>query len=194
LLYEVLPFKYQRDKNNKTKEVINVLKFFQLIRNKIRELRLGKGNAMTFTGKLSAKKIKYNGSVDNYGVISVQSVTTAAATYLVDSFQSSTGSPMDAFYWHACGTSSGAESTSDTALSAEVEARTSGSQEETSAMVFKSKATRTFSCGSAAIVEHGLLSLATGGTLWDRSIFEPINVSTGDSIEFTYELTVTPGG
>jgi hypothetical protein len=102
---------------------------------------------------------------------------------------------MDAFYWHACGTSSGAESTSDTALSAEVEDRTSGTQAEgVSPMVFKSVATRTFSCGSAAVVEHGLLSLATGGTLWDRSVFAAINVSTGDSIEFTYELTVTPGG
>lgn len=67
--------------------------------------------------------------------------------------------------------------------------------------------------GSAAIVEWGLLSASTTGTLWDRrwlntvnapSVTQiasatpltsaPINVVSGDSIVFTYKLTCTQGG
>jgi hypothetical protein len=67
--------------------------------------------------------------------------------------------------------------------------------------------------GSAAIVEWGLLSAASSGTLWDRrwlntanapSVSQaasatalsasPINVVNGDSIVFTYKLTCTQGG
>jgi hypothetical protein len=45
-----------------------------------------------------------------------------------------------------------------------------------------------------AITEHGLFSKATGTTLMDRDEFAAVNVVNGDSIEFTYELTLTSGG
>lgn len=155
---------------------------------------MGKGHALEMTGKLSAKKIPREGSITiDLGVISNNCVTEAGATYLVDSFQSSTGYPMDNFIWHEYGTSSGAEATGDTALTAAVGVRVSGSSTETSAMVWKSVATKT-STGTHEIKEHGLFSSSGGATLWDRSVFNVINVSSGDSIEFTYELTVTPGG
>ena len=46
---------------------------------------------------------------------------------------------------------------------------------------------------TAAIVEHGIFSQAAtgGGTLLDRSVFSAINVASGDSIQFTYDLTLT---
>jgi hypothetical protein len=56
--------------------------------------------------------------------------------------------------------------------------------------------------GSLAITEWGLFRLArTAGnsppasdTLWDRKVFSAINVSSGDSIQFTYTLTINSGG
>jgi hypothetical protein len=45
-----------------------------------------------------------------------------------------------------------------------------------------------------AITEWGLFSASTSGTLWDRRTFSAINVANGDSIQFTYTLTVPAGG
>ncbi|NIP93596.1 MAG: hypothetical protein GWO24_09115, partial [Akkermansiaceae bacterium] len=46
--------------------------------------------------------------------------------------------------------------------------------------------------GSAAITEHGLLSVITegSGVLWDRHTFSAINVANGDSIQWTYTATI----
>ena len=173
-----------------------MLKIFQKIKNKIKELKMGKGNTIEMTGKLYAKHIKAgdNTIIIDKGLVSVNSVTTAGCEYLVDSFQDSTTNPMSDFYWHRSGTSTGAESTGDTALGAEVGTASSGSQTETSSVIYKSVGTQTYSTGANAITEHGLFSSSGGATLWDRSLFGAINVSSGDSIEFTYELTVTAGG
>ena len=45
---------------------------------------------------------------------------------------------------------------------------------------------------TAAITAWGLLSQAAtgGGTLFDRQVFSAINVASGDSIQFTYDLTI----
>jgi len=166
---------------------------FQSIKNKLRELQMGKGNELSITGKLFAKKIPSGGVEIDLGLISNNSVTEAGATYLVDSFQSSTGYPMSDFKWHEYGTSTGAESTGSTALTTAVGTRVEGSSTETSAMVWKSVGTKT-ATGTHAITEHGIFSSSDSATLWDRSLFAVINVSSGDSIEFTYELTVTAGG
>jgi len=44
-----------------------------------------------------------------------------------------------------------------------------------------------------AITEHGLFNAATAGTLLDRTVFTVINVVSGDSIQFTYELECAAG-
>jgi hypothetical protein len=45
-----------------------------------------------------------------------------------------------------------------------------------------------------SIGEFGLFSAATAGTLWDRRLVAPtIGVNDGDSIQFTYTLTVNAG-
>lgn len=156
-----------------------------------------KDSVLKMTGKLSAKHIKAGdgGIVIDLGTISEKAVTTAGCEYLVDSFQDSTTYPMDKFYWHGCGTSTGAEGVGETALGAEVETRTTGSQTETSSVIYKTVSTHTFtSTGTTAITEHGLFSSSGGATLWDRSLFAVINVGSGDGIEWTYELTCTAGG
>ena len=172
---------------------INLFKIFKSARNKIREWLMGKGNAMEMTGKLFAKKTESGGLTIDFGMIANNSVTDAGAGYLVDSFQSSTGSPMDDFKWHEYGTGTGAEAVGDTTLGTAAGLRVSGSSTETSAMVWKTVATKT-STGTHAVTEHGIFSSSDSTTLWDRSLFAAINVTSGDSIEFTYELTVTPGG
>jgi hypothetical protein len=144
-------------------------------------------------GTLHARLFRSDGEIIDKGLIATEKVTNAGVNYMVDCFQS-TGSLLNVFKWHDSGTSSGAESTGDTALGSAIgDARTSGSQTEEASHQYKSVATHTYAT-SGAIVEHGLFSASGAGTLWDRSIFAEINVTTGDSIEFTYTLTCTAGG
>lgn len=146
-------------------------------------------NAMELWGFLSAKLLRSDGTCKDFGLISVQKITTAFRDYIVDSMQNSTSSPMDAFKYHGCGTGTGAEANTETALATEVGSRVSGTQiEGATANIYKSVATISFS-NTYAIVEHGLFSASSSGTMMDRSLFSAINVVSGDSIQFTYEAT-----
>jgi len=176
--------------------VIKLLKtFFEKIKGLLNKANMD--NQVIMTGALYAKKIPRDGrAVIDLGKIASKVVTTAGVNYLCDSFQSSTGYPMSDFYWHDCSIGTGAEAVGDTALSTGfVEARTTGTQAEgASANIYQTVSTHVFAATGAAITEHGLFSSSDGGTLWDRSLFAPINVSSGDSIQFTYELTIQAGG
>jgi hypothetical protein len=136
----------------------------------------------------------------DYGVVSRRLVTNNGVAFLVDAWQNIV--ELENMKYHGCGTSSTAESASDSALGAESttilnpdSTRATGTQSEASANQLVSAGTLTFD-GSGAIVEHGLLSQAAtgGGVLWDRSVFSAVNVSSGDSILFTYTATFTSGG
>ncbi len=132
----------------------------------------------------------------DYGVVGRRSVTNAGVTYMRDDFNNNAGSAdITNFKHHASGSSSTGENVTDTALGAETpESRTLGTQ-GTGAGTNTYVATGTITyAGARAIVEHGLFSGSTAGTLWDRTVFSVINVAASDSIQFTYTLTITAGG
>jgi hypothetical protein len=98
----------------------------------------------------------------------------------------------------------------DTALTtAAGTARVSGTQSNPSSNQYRSVGTIAFT-STLAISEWGLFSASSSGTLWDRRWFNSgqspqttataaltsnsIGVNNGDSISFTYTLTVTAGG
>jgi hypothetical protein len=143
-------------------------------------------------GRLYATKISPDGTRTDYGLVCTKMVTTAGVNYLVDGLQANT-TDVALFKFHASGTGVGAEATGNTALGTEVATRTSGSQTEgASANIYRTVGTISYS-GTFAITEHGILSASSGGTLLDRSVFAAINVISGDSIQFTYELTLPAG-
>lgn len=120
-------------------------------------------------------------------------VTDAYVALLVDELQSSQAVHSD-FKFHGSGTGVGDEAAGETALGTEVETRDTGSQEEgATANIYKSIATHTYG-GTYNITEHGLFNADEAGTLMDRSKFDPVGVSDGEKIEFTYQLTVNAGG
>jgi hypothetical protein len=103
----------------------------------------------------------------------------------------------------------------DTALTTEASGitRVAGTQSNPSANVYKTLATVTFSGTTPplTIIEWGLLSASSSGTLWDRRWLNTANApsttasaaltaapititSTSDSIQTTYTLTCTAGG
>lgn len=158
---------------------------------------------VTITSVLSARLIRADGSVVNYGVLSRRVVTDAGVAFMVDDWDGS-GSPGDisSFNYHGVGTGTTAEAASQTGLTTESttvlnpdSTRATGTKSQPSANVLRSVGTVTFD-GSATIAEHGLFSQSAtgGGTLWDRSQFTGIPVGTGDSIQFTFDVTLNSGG
>ncbi len=137
----------------------------------------------------------------DYGVLTYRVVTDAGVTYLRDDFNNN-AQDVTNFNYHGCGTGNTAEAAGDTALVTESTSalnpdntRATGTRSTPASNQFRSVGTLTFDA-SAAVVEHGIFSQAAtgGGTLWDRSVFSAINAASGDSVQFTYTLTLTAGG
>jgi hypothetical protein len=155
----------------------------------------------TIYGELYAVLRHADGTTLNYGRISTRVVTTAGMNWLVSAFANTV--ELEIMKYHGVGTGTTAEAAADTALV--TESTTALNPDSTRATgtttvgasnnIYRTVGTATFDA-SAAITEHGVFSQAAtgGGTLIDRSVFSAINVVSGDSIQFTYELTFATGG
>ena len=157
----------------------------------------------THYGILTVRLIKADGNVYNYGIVSTRMITDAGVNFIVDAFQDT--AELETLKFHGIGTGSIAEAKSNTGLGGELatavytaNARATGSQGEDAANIYRTTATNTVTVvnGTVGITEHGIFSNATRGTgiLLDRSIFSVINLSSGDSLETQYNLTISSGG
>ena len=152
-------------------------------------------------GTLDVVLIRANGQQLDLGCVGKRVVTTAFCNYLRDDLNNAAGAAdVSTFRFHGCGTGVAAEAVGDTALGTESttalnpdSTRAVGTQVGSTSKTYSSVGTLTFDA-SAAITEHGLFSAATTGTLMDRTVFAAINVVSGDSIQFTYTLTIADGG
>jgi len=147
----------------------------------------------TAYGKLEAVLIKANGERINYGLLSLRVVTTAFVNFVVDQLQTET-SVFGDFKFHDSGVGVTAEAIGDTGIeTTDGEGRATGTQTEGAANAYRSVGTISYTT-TKAITEHGLFNDVTAGTLMDRSVFSAINVVNGDSIQYTYTLTLSAGG
>lgn len=158
----------------------------------------------TYYGAVYATVIRGDGSIEEYGLVSLRVVTTVGVNYIVDAFQNLT--EPENFKYHAFGIGTGAEAAGDTALGTEEttaynpnSTRPTGSQTEgASANIYRSVATYTPDSGGVrAITEHAIMSQAAtgGGVCLDRSVFSAFNLDSanGDSLQITYDLTLPAG-
>lgn len=139
---------------------------------------------------------------EDHGVVGRKVVTTAGVNFIVDAFQNIT--ELENFKYHALGTGSTAEAAGDTALVTELTTQYTGNVRATgttvegaSANIFESVATNTLDeTPGAALREHGVMSQAAtgGGSLLDRTVFAAINLTSGDGLTSTYDLTLAAGG
>lgn len=155
----------------------------------------------TVIGDLRLVLIQANGVMIDYGIVSHRVITDTGVGFLVDDWDGSVTDITNMKY-HGCGTGTNAEAAGDTALQTESttilnpdNTRATGTISQPAANQMRSVGTLTFD-GAGAITEHGILSQSAtgGGVLWDRSVFSAVNVGSGDSIQFTYTLTVSSGG
>src|SRR5688572_2973509 len=144
-------------------------------------------------GEVEATLIKADGTKVHYGVLSRRVVTNAFVAFVVDQLQTET-SVFGDFKFHDSGVGTTAEAAGDTGIeTTDGESRATGTQTESAANAYRSVGTIAYTT-SKAITEHGLFNDSSAGTLMDRSVFSAINVVNGDSIQFTYTLTLTAGG
>lgn len=147
---------------------------------------------MTGFGKLEIVLIKANGERINYGLVSLALVTTAFVNFVGDQLRTET-SVFGDFKYHDSGVGTTAAAVGDTDIeTTDGESRASGTQAGTN-NTYTSVGTISYTT-SKAITEHGLFNASTSVTLMDRHVFSAINVVNGDSIQFTYTLTLTAGG
>jgi len=148
---------------------------------------------LTAHGKLEATLFKRDGSIIRYGVVSYRVVTTAFVNFVVDQLQTET-SVFGDFKYHDAGVGTTGAAVGDTGIeTTDGEDRATGTQTEDDPNIYQSVGTITYT-STKAVTEHGLFNDPTAGTLLDRHVFSAINVVSGDSIQFTYSLTVSAGG
>lgn len=152
---------------------------------------------ITFEGELAAVLIRPDGTRRDYGVISRRVVTTAGVNFMRDDFNGGT-TDISTMNFHDSGTGTAAEAVGDTDLAnpAGPTTRATGTQSAPASGEYRTVGTISYT-STLAITEHGIFNQATrgtGSTLWDRSVFSAINVVAGDSIQFTYTLTINAGG
>lgn len=158
----------------------------------------------TIIAELRALKIDgKTGKRTDYGILGWRVVTDAGVAFIVDDWDNN-GQDITTLNFHGCGTGTTAEAAADTALVTESttalnpnNTRATGTRSQPAANQYRSVGTLTFDA-DAAVTEHGLFSQSAtgGGTLWDRTVFAAINVvgANGDSIQFTYTVTLSSGG
>lgn len=166
----------------------------------LRLLRLGSTNGVIiYTGALEATIIREDGRRLPLGTVSRRVITTAGVNYLRDTFAAhASGNDVQNFKYHDSGTGSVAEAIGDTDLgtAAGPTTRATGSQDNSVSKQYKTVGTISYT-GTLAITEHGIFNQAARGAgtvLWDRSVFSAVNVNNGDSIQFTYTLSINDGG
>lgn len=147
----------------------------------------------TYYGKLHIRHLGDDGRIVDYGLVSCRVVTTAFVNFVVDQLQTET-SVFGDFKYHDSGVGTTAENVTDTDIeTTDGESRATGTQVEgATANIYKSVGTIAYTT-TKAVTEHILANASTAGTAMDRTVFSVINVVNGDSIEFTYELTLTAG-
>jgi hypothetical protein len=147
--------------------------------------------APVMLGKLEAVVIR-NGQRIDYGVLGYRVVTTAFVGYVTDQLQTETSTFGD-FKFHDGGVGVTAEAIGNTTMeTTDGESRATGTQTESAANAYQSVGTIAYT-STKAVTEHGLFNDSSAGTLMDRTVFSAINVVSGDSIQFTYTLTLTAG-
>lgn len=89
----------------------------------------------------------------------------------------------------AIGSDSTGEAAANTALGTEL-ARTTGTASYVSGAIFRVTATFPAGTGTGAIVEYGVFSSSTGGTMLNRDTEAVINKGASDSLEVRCDLTI----
>jgi len=114
-------------------------------------------------------------------------LTTAGKTYTATKMADTTTTTVVP-KWIGIGTGAHTAAVGDIALTTEVETRGSANAATSSTNTFQVIQTIT-ATALRAVVEAGLFSAITGGTMLVSSTFDVVNLQIGDSIQITAQIT-----
>lgn len=124
-------------------------------------------------------------------------IVNTGENFMVDAFQNTT--ELENLKFHGIGTGTTAAAETDTGCETELSTQynpnstraTGTTTEGASANIYRTVATNTVDA-TVAITEFCLMSQAAtgGGSMWSRVVFSAVNLTSGDSLQTTYELTV----
>jgi hypothetical protein len=117
-------------------------------------------------------------------------VVNAGKDFVVDRLQSLTGSPALMDYM-AIGTGVTAAAAGDTTLQTEIGTRVQGALSQPTSTTDRLISTFAAANGTGAITETGRLNASSAGTLLARTVFTVVNKGASDSLQVTYDLTVS---
>ena len=171
-------------------------RIFNRFRQRISTTRsLYAGELGIMQANLSAIVFRADGRVEDLGVISRKKVTGEFATDIIANMVTDTTAFGD-YKFHDSGTGVGAESNTDGDLGtpAGPTTRATGTQVAggtATAPTYTTVGTIAYT-GTLAITEHAVFNTASRAStaILDRSVFSAINVDSGESIQFTYVLTI----
>jgi hypothetical protein len=147
--------------------------------------------ATTLKGRYKVTVYGPGGSVKDARPWSQNVVCTNGKEWLANFLHSSAlAAATNTARYLAVGTGTGSESASDTALGTEV-SRHTGTVSYVSNQIYQVTATFATNSATGAIVEYGLLSSNSAGTLISRDVESVINVGASDTLEVVYQLTVS---
>jgi len=131
-----------------------------------------------------------NGAVKDYREGS-NIITEVGKSFLVEYLNSAAASATKwDMFQIAVGSDSTAEAASNTALGTEL-ARQTGTGGEAAGAIYRVTATFTSGIGTGGIVEYGLFSSSTGGTMFSRDTEDIINKGANDILTVTTDITVS---
>ena len=118
-----------------------------------------------------------------------QTLTTTGKNWTQDVLQE-VDAAADALRWHKSGIGVAVAAAANTDLSTGIYSRVSGTMAEgSSANIYQSVATISYT-GTRSITEWGIFTTSTAGTMYSRKTFGAKSVINGDSITFTWNLTI----
>lgn len=144
-------------------------------------------NGVTLKGDWKAVVRGPDGRVKD-SIAGTNLITTNGLEYLASFLHSAATSASNTMQYVAVGTDSTTETSNDTGLGTEI-GRHTGTITYTSGGIYSVIAT--FAAGSAtgAVVEYGLFSSNSGGTMLNRTTQSVINVGASDELEVTANIT-----
>lgn len=168
--------------------------YFHRLWSRVKTARSLFGGELTVgSAALSAVVFRADGRVEHLGVVSRKKVDGAFVTDVIANLVTHDAT-FQAYKYHGTGIGTTAEANTQTALvdTTGCPSRATGTQVAggtATAPTYTSVATVSYT-SSLAITEHAVFNASTVGTMLDRSMFSAVNVQNGDSIQFTYVLTL----
>ena len=140
------------------------------------------------TGRVNYKLFDESGNLkDERNVNNV--VVTVGKNYLA--LWLTQASQSDFFMRYlALGTGTTAANAADTALETELPTRVAGTL-TSSLNVWQNQGTFGAGVNTGAVTEAGILDMSSGGTLLARQVFPVINKAAGDSLQVTWQITIS---